>query len=347
MKKLLNRSLQQFLIYAGLVLIGSIPVYYLIISKLWQYEMEEHNIILTEDAAKHDSFMIILAVTSLTALFFVLLLTGFVLLNRNISRRLWRPFYQSLDQIKHFDLNQQTSVEFPRTDIAEFSELNQELDKLISGNVSAYRQQREFADNASHELQTPLAIVQSKLDLLLQSKSLTNDQYNIIEEAFTALTRVSRINKNLLLLTKMENSQFMEKEQVNFSLLLADSITQFASFAEAKDLQMITEIDSDFQVNGNRVLVEILVNNLITNAIRHSATAGKIFVRLGHQELLLKNTGSMELNPDQLFKRFSTASSATPGTGLGLSLVKQICQRYDWSINYSYAEGLHVFSLRF
>ncbi len=150
----------------------------------------------------------------------MLLLGGFVWLNRKISHRLWQPFYKSLEKIKSFDLNTNTKVEFGQTDIIEFAELNDKPDKLITGSVATYHQQKEFADNASHELQTPLAIVQSKLEMLEQSSSLTGDQYKIIEETLQALTRVNRINKNLLLLNNgIENSQFMERELDKLDLI--------------------------------------------------------------------------------------------------------------------------------
>ena len=347
MSKLLNRSLKKFMIYAGLVLACSIPIYYLAISMLWQYELDEHNIVLTPEAGREDSFLIIGAVTLLTVFFFILLLGGFVLLNRSISRRLWQPFYHTLDRIRHFDLNQQRAIVFEQTAIAEFAELNQSLDKLIAGNIAAYTQQKEFADNASHELQTPLAIIQSKLELLLQSKSLTDEQYNIIEDALKALSRVGRINKNLLLLTKIENSQFMEKEVINLSALLTNSVTVFVNFSEDKQIKLQTDILPGVVVEGNKILVEILLNNLITNSVRHSSSNSMIPIHLSAHRLVIANPGAAPLQSDQLFKRFATASLQTPGTGLGLSLIKQICDRYGWKINYAFDKNVHVFSLQF
>ncbi|MGN6416237.1 MAG: sensor histidine kinase [Pseudobacter sp.] len=347
MTKLLNRSLQRLAVYAGLVLVCSIPVYYFILSRLWQYELDEHNIVLTKEADREDSYLIILILTSLTVLFFALMLTGFILLNRRISKDLWKPFYNSLAQIRTFDLNRHNKISFEASDIDEFDELNHSLDKLIGSSVAAYNQQKEFADNASHELQTPLAIIQSKLDLLLQSKSLTSEQYNIIEDALKASARVARINKNLLLLTKIENSQFMEKEQINLSALLRNAITVFSNFTEDKYLVQETQITENVFVEGNQLLVEILVNNLLTNAIRYSPVNGTITTTLRNNSLMISNAGTTPLNQEQLFKRFGTSSTQTPGTGLGLALVKQISSRYGWRIEYSFNIDQHVFSLYF
>lgn len=335
------------MIYAGLVLACSIPVYYYAISVFWRYELDEHNIILTPEAGREDNFLIIGAVTLLTVLFCMLLLGGMVLVNRKISRRLWQPFYHSLDHIRNFDLGRHAVIRFEETDIAEFAELNQSLHKLISANVAAYNQQKEFADNASHELQTPLAIVQSKLELLLQSKSLTVEQYNIIEDALKALARVGRINKNLLLLTRIDNSQFMEKEVIDLSKLVQNTISLFSSFSESKQIELQTAILPEVAVEGNKVLVEILLNNLVTNAISYSRPNTVISLHLSKTRLIITNAGETPLQSEQLFKRFATVSFQSPGTGLGLALVKQICSRYNWSIRYDFDHGLHQFSLHF
>ena len=347
MSKLLNYSLKKLLIYAGIVLACSIPIYYIAISLLWQYELDEHNIVLTSEAAREDTFLIIGAVTLLTVLFFILILAGFILLNRRISQKLWQPFYHSLDRIRSFDLNHNNTIAFEETNIDEFRELNQSLDKLISGNIAAYNQQKEFADNASHELQTPLAIIQSKLEILMQSQSLTDEQYNIIEDALKSLARVGRINKNLLLLTKIDNSQFMDKEKIDLAKLITKAAVQFNSFTEDKKMQIETNIQEGVIVEGNRILVEILLNNLMTNAIRYGSENSIISINLSPGNMTIANNGENALQPEQLFKRFANASGQMTGTGLGLALVRQISLRYNWNIEYDFQDKKHIFMLHF
>lgn len=347
MKRLLNKSLSKFSLYAGVVLAVSIPVYYWAINRLWQYEMDEHHIVLTPEADREDRVLIISAVTLLTIIFFMILLAVIAWVNRRITRRIWQPFYTSLAKIKDFDLTKNKNITFEKTDIVEFTELNESLDKLIAGNIAAYKQQKEFADNASHELQTPLAIIQSKLELLLQSRELQPEQYPIIEDALNALTRVSRINKNLLLLTKIENSQFMEKETIDLSDLLENNIALFSNFSQDKKLETTTVIHPGVIVEGNKILVEILVHNLLTNAIRHSPPGGTLSIHLDKHRMDFANSGGSPLNGDQLFKRFASTSTENPGTGLGLALIKQICSRYHWQIRYAFADGQHLFSLQF
>jgi len=347
MNKLLNKSLKRISVYAGIVLTCSIPIYYSAISKLWQYELDEHNILLTPEAGREDSFLIISAITLLTVFFFALLLGGFIWLNRGISRRLWQPFYKSLEQIKAFDLNKHSKIIFDRADISEFAELNDSLDKLIRGSIATYNQQKEFADNASHELQTPLSIVQLKLEMLQQSSSLTNEQYKIIEETLQALSRVNRINKNLLLLTRIENSQFLDKELFDLSDLLNNTVKLFVNFSDNKNINLQANIGSGVLVEANKTLVEIVVNNLLTNAIRHSIPKSSVVITLSTGILTVTNSGLVSLQQDQLFKRFATASAQNPGTGLGLAIIKQICDRYHWAINYRFKNHQHIFSLHF
>jgi len=345
MSKLLNKSLRRFAAYAGIVLACSIPVYYFAISELWQYELDEHNIVLTPEAGREDTFLIIGAITLLTVFFFALLLGGFVWLNRRISHRLWQPFYRTLEKIRSFDLNSHTAVEFEHSNIAEFEELNSSISRLLDGNITTFRQQKEFTENASHELQTPLAIVQSKLDLLLQDEEITGRQSEIIEETHNALSRVSRINKNLLLLAKIENQQFLEKQQINMAEPLQHMIDLLSGLLE--DRNMECNIDPVCMVEGNAILIEIMLSNLLMNSLRHTEKDVSIYLSLSPGQLVVSNPGTHPLDETKLFSRFSTASSHAPGSGLGLSLVKEICMRYGWQVKYEFTEQRHRFSLKF
>ena len=196
-------------------------------------------------------------------------------------------------------------------------------------------------------MQTPLAVIQSKLELLLQSQTLQSEHYGTIEDALKALSRVSRINKNLLLLSKIGNSQFTEIEKMNLSEMIEWDLAIFGNFAENQQLSLNYTIEPDVWLKGNRALVEILVQNLLTNAIRYCSPAGSISLFLDQQHLSVRNSGSTSLKTEQLFKRFASASNDTPGTGLGLALVKQICIRSRWHVEYEYQGGFHVFSVHF
>jgi signal transduction histidine kinase len=345
MNKLLNTSLKRFTIYAGIVLAGSIPVYYLAISGLWQYELDEHHIILTAEAGREDTFIILGAITLLTVFFFALILGGFVWLNRRISTQLWQPFYQTLEQVKAFDLNSNATVEFQSGSIIEFEELNNSINKLLASNIATFRQQKEFTENASHELQTPLSIVQSKLDLLLQDGDLSASQSQIIEQTNYALSRVSRINKNLLLLSKIENNQFMEQQQISVAESITEIMDLLADLLEGRIIKSV--FNSECIVEGNRMLVEIMLTNLLMNSLRHTNKGVTIFISLTDAKLVIANPGTYQLDSLRLFKRFTAASDQTLGSGLGLSIVKEICRRYGWEVTYNFIDNHHEFTVNF
>lgn len=269
---------------------------------------------------------------------------GLLLLNRSLSKSVWKPFRQTLNQLKTFNLNHETKINFSNTDITEFEELNQSLSKLIEHNISVYKTQKEFTENASHELQTPLAILKNKLDLLLQNEDLTEKQYHIAEEMNRTLSRSSRINKNLLLLAKIDNNQFGNSEII-FDELLNQSMEILQEHFEQKNITVKSEIFPEVKVNGNIALTEILINNLILNAIRHTTENGSIHIKLTSSVFEIANSGNQKLNADSLFKRFSRSSKDNNGSGLGLAIVKEICKSQKWNIDYKFEKNYHVFSI--
>ncbi len=287
----------------------------------------------------------IIAIT--TIFFFIIIVAGLLVLNRKLSITIWRPFRNTLDKLKTFNLNHQTKIDFDKTDTSEFEELSHSLRELIAHNISVYKTQKEFTENASHELQTPLAILKSKLDILLQNKDLTERQYHIAEEMNKALIRSSRINKNLLLLAKIDNSQFDSSENLKFDMLLQQSIETLEEHFEQKNISVSTTAVPDLSLNGNGSLTEILINNLLLNAIRHTLPNGSITLTLTKSSFEVTNSGLKELDKDLLFKRFSSASADNSGSGLGLAIIKEICRFQKWSVRYRFENGHHIFSVYF
>ncbi|MFT3700998.1 MAG: HAMP domain-containing sensor histidine kinase [Agriterribacter sp.] len=287
------------------------------------------------------------AILLITIFFFILLLAGFIILNRIVSGKLWQPFYNTLAKIKSFHLNKNHEISFEKTGILEFEELHNSLNKLIEENTSIYNQQKQFTENASHELQTPLAVVQSKLDILLQKQPLSKEQSDIIDDANKALSRVSRINKNLLLLAKIENKQFSEKERVDVRALLSDNLELLEDFFSHKQISIKRDIQSEVYIEANNTLVEVLFTNLLLNAARHTMQKGEIMVTLTAGSFVVQNSGEHELKSAQLFKRFAAAYTHSTGSGLGLAIAYEICNLYNWKLNYYFKDGSHYFSVFF
>lgn len=425
MSKLLNKSLKIFILYAGIVLAGSIPAYYVIVDLIWEHELKEHNLIVSETIKQNlqslslsdkelaasvalwnklrpetqlqpaasllpdstyniyrknkyipakgkdrfqglityfsvngkpfrltletnmeESHETIMAIAVVTVMFFLILLGGFIFINRRIAARLWRPFYNSLEKIQSFNLHKPQEIHFDHTGIAEFETLNYHLHKLITGNIASYQQQKEFIQHASHELQTPLSVIKFKLDLLHQSKPMTEDQSDIIDQAHQALAKVTRVNKNLLLLAKIENSQFPEKELLDLPVLIEDYVTFLQDFLDDKQLQVQLNITRPLQLSANKTLLEILLTNLFMNAIRYSESGGTIQVSLDERRLVMANTGNEALDTDHLFRRFGLSGRHSTGTGLGLAIIHEVCQLYGWQEHYRFENGFHLFSIQ-
>lgn len=310
-------------------------------------EINKQPFTLTVETNVEETEETVAYIAIVTLLFFLILVIGFWILNRRLSVKIWKPFRNTLTQLKNFNLNNQVPIELEPSNTLEFEELNEALRKLIDQNIAAYTIQKEFTENASHELQTPLAIIKNKLDLLLQKETVTERQYQIIEEINRALTRITRINKNLLLLAKIENHQFNDNTTINISHLIQQCLEQFDEHARNKTITFKTSITPDIIIEGNKPLIEMLLNNLMLNAVRHNLQNGTITVSLTKNMLQVSNSGNAELNSSTLFKRFAKTSNETAGTGLGLAIIQQICNRHHWKVQYAFENNFHQFTIQF
>lgn len=305
---------------------------------------EPYRLTVATNVEEADETLVAIAVV--TILFFILLIGGFVVLNRRISRKIWKPFRETLDRLKRFDLRTQETIVFESSGITEFEALNRELTDLIEKNIRAFRQQKTFIENASHELQTPLAILKTKTDLLLQNEQLTAEQADLLTAIANNLSRVTRINKNLLLLAKIENNQFSETSATDVSAIVNDSAEMLSDYLSDKRMRLDINCPK-YNVEANATMLEVLFNNLLINAIFHGQQGDTLRVVLTENTLVFSNSGAAALNEERLFKRFAVSSSETTRSGLGLSIAQEICNRYGWQLSYRFAEQRHFFSIRF
>jgi signal transduction histidine kinase len=302
---------------------------------------------LTVETNVEESEETITVIAMITVVFFFILVIGFVVLNKKLAVKTWQPFNDTLNKLSSFDLHSKDSLKLEPSDIAEFNTLNAVLTRLIEKNIATYKEQKAFTENASHELQTPLAIIQSKLDLFLQSKELTREQSGLIDQVNRTLSRISHLNKNLLLLSKIDNDQFHELETISLSELCRESITLLSDVIQERGLRIEVYSEKEINITANRVLFEVLINNLLSNAIRHNTAQGFIILRLSADMLQVCNSGTNTLDADALYKRFMNVDKGSPGSGLGLAIAKQVCNRYNWSLHYYFKDGLHRFSVSF
>jgi signal transduction histidine kinase len=282
------------------------------------------------------------------ALLFVLLLIAIVILNRKSSGLLWKPFFSTMKKVNEYDITRnQSLVLLPETGTTEFDELNTVITNLIDKVNAAYYNQKQFVENASHEIQTPLAIIRSKLELLINQPNLTEKNASLLGDITDATNRLSQMNKTLLLLSKIENNQFPEIEEVNISQMVERLLNNLTVYYDNFP-QVESKIETDVILNANYSLAEILISNVIKNAVEHNQPNGKIIIHLSPSHLLVENTGPpLQTNPELLFERFRKDSHQTKTTGLGLALVKQICTLYNYRVSYKFNNGWHLLEIVF
>lgn len=275
----------------------------------------------------------------------VMLLVVLMLINSLVLNRLWKPFYTLLGQMKSFDVSRIDNIGQDPTGIAEFRELNTSVNAMAARVRKDYKELKSFTDNASHEMMTPLAVINSKLDSLLQTGAFTIEQGALLEDIYNAIGRLFRLNQSLLLLAKIENNLIPDLQEIDMKEMLEGKISQFQELFEKDGLSISLAI-APSTVRMSRYLADILLNNLIGNAVRHNNANGSIEFRLDSESMQVINTGKdFELN-NQLFERFAKSVSSE-GTGLGLAISKQICVLYGFSINYENHQGRHCFSVTF
>jgi signal transduction histidine kinase len=287
------------------------------------------------------------AVVGTQCLFVIGLLTGAFLINRNLSKRIWKPFYKMLIALKDFKLGKSRGLSFEPSTISEFADLQLQLKELISENTKVYELQKKFTANAAHELQTPLAVFQSNLELLLQTKSLDEEQSIIIQNLLETTLRLSKLQKALLLLSRIEGKQFIETQKIDLVEICNEIISRFYKNIEAKSITVQTSYEYSEKIIANRELLETLLSNLLSNAIRYSKEKGEIKIIIQPDYLEIQNAGDkMTLEEGELFERFRK-DKQTGNIGLGLAIAKQICETYSWRITYRYENGIHIFSIHF
>ncbi len=289
---------------------------------------------------------LIQAVLGLLITLLILLTAGSICINYYISKKIWAPFRSILDYLKVYDLDKGDKEWNEKVRITEFNELTVSINDLIHRSRKTYMAQKEFTENASHELQTPLAIIKSKLELFLQEKTLSEEQSLLIEDMNQAISGLEKLNLNLLLLAKIDNGQYQLNEKFNISEIVQQSISELSFLAEPEKIVLDFQKVEEPQLYGNRPLYSQMVKNLLVNAIRYSKEESVIKIVLSEHKLTFSNPGNpLPFNSSKLFRRFSKPDSVKTGNGLGLSISEKIAELHHQKILYSYMDGSHNFTV--
>jgi signal transduction histidine kinase len=306
------------------------------------------NYIATVKKSEQETEDIVRLILIITFAVIAILLLILFVSNRFLLSKLWRPFNHTLEQLKQFNLSSKSQINLEPTNVDEFIELNKTATSLTQKVKKDYESLKSFTGNASHEIQTPLAIIKNKIELLAQWEHLEESQISLIQSLNAAASRLSRLNQSLLLLTKIENRQFEQTQRIDLSSVLKKCIENFQEAAELKNISIEKNIKENISVEMNDSLADIIISNIILNAIKHNYEGGNIKVDLDEHSLMVSNTGyAPKLKPAELFERFKKDSSSADSLGLGLSIVKTIAGNYGFPVAYYYKEQRHILEILF
>jgi len=282
------------------------------------------------------SFLIILA-----------LLAAIVILSvQLLSKKIWKPFLFTLQEIQNYKPGSKVPLKLQHTSISEFQALNSSIEEMARNTEQAFNSMKSFSENAAHEIQTPLAVIISSAEVLLQNENLSEEEHNSIGNLQRTARRLSALTSTLLLLTKIENHQFKSETSINVSDLLKQKLLSLQELFDQKNINIKTTVASNVKMNIHYTLAEIIFSNLAVNALRHTPENGKVIIELNEERFSIRNTGNpLKGEASRIFERFYKEEQSESSTGLGLALVKQIADSAGLTIQYSYSAGMHSFQI--
>jgi len=293
----------------------------------------------TEDLLK----LIILVTIGMIGL---ILLFNYII-NRRVVNRLWQPFYVTINSIKQYHVSNREPLQLSKEPVDELNLLNESLNKMTQNVFNEYTALKTFTENASHEMQTPLAVIRSKVEVLLQQPEWKEHDLQQLLSIEDAVFKLSRLHQSLLLLTKLENKQFVPDEKVQLKKIVEDKLNDIQELLVSKQLKVVSDC-KEVTIAFHHHLAEILVNNLLKNAIFHTPAAGNIWIEMTPEFLSIKNTAiNGPLDSNKIFKRFYKTNHSQEGTGLGLAIIKEICNVAGFTAVYQFKNNQHVFIIYF
>lgn len=295
---------------------------------------------------EEDDLIVDLSV-SLLVLYFLILI-GILLINHFGLSKAFKPFEKIIQQLQKYKFGQARHLEKVETNVMEFEILQTEISSMILRNEQVFRDQKLFIENASHELQTPLAIAINKIDLILDQSDLAEKDFVQLVETKNSLWRMVNLNKSLLMLSRIENQHYSTKEEVNFNELIEEILDDYQLILEDKSIQIEFIQHNQFSILFNLDLARILVSNLLRNAVRHNNEENKIRIVIDLEEISIGNTSDHPpLDSSMIFNRFYKHGNHENSNGLGLSIVQSIVNNQkNIHISYKYQDRLHQFILR-
>lgn len=304
---------------------------------------KNYQITIREMVVESEDFLIAIVLSNV--IIFGLAFVFLFYFNTSRNLQLWQPFFKNLEQMKRFSLSSKAPLELVESDVLEFSELKNEITTLTNKVRADYENLKQFTEDVSHEMQTPLAIIQAKLDNIINSQEINEVQFEQITSIQKDIQKLKQLNKRITILTKIDNNQFVTVENVNLTEIINNKVE---SFKELKMSKMLHASNDMLNITMDPYLAEILINNLISNAIKYNNSEEVITIVSDKSSFVISNFGEKALeHPSKLFQRFYRESNETKSTGLGLAIVKKICDLYQFKVSYKFDKMHHIFSVNF
>ena len=302
---------------------------------------------ITVSKSEFETEYLLKLIIGLTIAMIALILVCNFIVNRYILKKLWQPFYQTIESFQRYKLSNANALTLPKGKIDEINTLNESLNEMSSRANREYSSLKSFTENASHEMQTPLAVIRTHTDLLLQGVDLTEEDLKHIHYIENSTQRLSKLHQSLLLITKIENRQFVLSEKVEMEEVIKNYVSELEELLCAKRITLELETVPVY-ITFHKNLAEIMIANLVSNAVRYTQAGGKIILKLQPDSLSILNSGTGGgLDDESIFKRFYKAHNTGDGTGLGLAIVKEICALVNFNIYYQFDQGMHKFVIQF
>jgi signal transduction histidine kinase len=309
-------------------------------------KVKDKNYIVTITESREEIEHLTTIISGITILLTAILLFILIITNTYVLNGLWRPFYHLLGEVRKFNVTDNAKIATMEGKVDEFKELGDAITKMSTRVTNDYQGLKAFTENASHEMMTPLAVITSKLDILIQDETLRDDQLNEITEIYTASNKLARLNQALLLLVKIDNNLLPDTEILDISVIVFEKARQFQELIQNKKITISINV-VELKINSSKYLIDVLMNNLFSNAIRHNKAHGEIHITISGSKLLFQNSGEEpQLVKDLVFERFYKGKNSE-GTGLGLAIMKNICKLYHYGLEYRFIDNKHSFEINF
>lgn len=284
------------------------------------------------------------AIFHLLIALFATLLIAILIINIWVFRRSMKPFYLLLEWLDKYRLGQENEPLDISTYTTEFRKLNEAVKRYATHSEEIYRQQKLFIGNASHEIQTPLAVCQNRIEMLMEDETLSEEQLSELAKTYQTLEYVSKLNKSLLLLSKIDNSQFADSTNVCINELVHRYMDDYREVYDYKGIQITLNEKENFHLRINETLATMLITNLLKNAYVHNNEHGVIYIEIGKNYITFSNSGDRQpLDAKRIFERFYQGKKKEGTTGLGLAIVAAICRQYSLEVNYRFVNNQHEF----